>query len=268
MLGAFGLLGLWMLIQLTGLPLLFEPISIDFFSTRSDLIKTISYGCFAFCTMQLVNRPHRVEIVIYTVVIVALLESLVGTIQLLILDSPHAHGSFVNRNHYAGYLEMSLALGTGLLIARMSGSDGQWLEDLIGLVTGPQARLRLILLMIVVGLVLSRSRGGNLSFLTSIIVASGIAFTLTRQLSRKTLLLLVSILVIDAFLVGSYFGVDRVAERVQNTRLATESRDEVALYSLQMLKDHYLVGTGAGTYEYAFPAYRGQDISSRVDKGT
>lgn len=265
MLAAFGVLALWMLIQLTGIPLIMQPITLDQFATRSDLLKTIGYGCFVLCTLSLLISRQRIEIAIYVVVLTALLQALLGAFQLLILEEPHSHGSFVNRNHFAGYLEMSASLGIGLVIARMSSPDeDRWLANLINLVTGPQARLRLILMIIVIGLVLSRSRGGNIAFFSAILVSAGILIVMTRQLSRKTLLLLVSFLVIDAFLIGSYFGVDRVAERVQNTTLATESRDEVNRYSLDMLRDHYLVGTGAGTYKYAFPGYRGEDISSHV----
>ncbi len=260
LLTGMGLLAGWIGIQLI------SGISFDFYSTRSDLIKTIGYTAFAFSTICLLRNPRRFEVVIYVVVVTGLLQALVGTFQLLVLDNPPARGSFINRNHYAGYLEMVLGLGIGLLIARMADKPEEetWLSNILGLITGPQARLRLILIVVVVGLVLSRSRGGNMSFFIAVLLTSGAAMVITRQFSRKTMVLIASILIIDAFLVGSYFGVDRVAERVQNTTLATESRDEVSAYTLNMLKDHFLVGTGSGTYEIAFPAYRGDDISRRV----
>src|SRR5665811_716136 len=37
----------------------------------------------------------------------------------------NAHGTFVNRNHLAGYLEICLALGIGMMIATLKGGTTQ-----------------------------------------------------------------------------------------------------------------------------------------------
>jgi putative inorganic carbon (HCO3(-)) transporter len=46
--------------------------------------------------------------------------------------------------------------------------------------------------------------------------------------------------------------VDEVVQRLQNTTLATEKRDEVAIDSFVMWRDHFWVGTGADTFFQAY----------------
>ncbi len=265
-LAALGVLCVWMLFQLVGIPGIAAPLTLDFYDTRADLLKTIGYIGFIYCALQLIRTRERVELVIYTVAICGLLQAVLGSVQVLALDYDSARGSFPNRNHFAGYLEMSMALGIGLMTARLRRhrSPEPFFQWLIDLTTGPQVRMRLMLMIMVVGLVLSRSRGGNLSFFTSLLLASGVLIYVNQRVTRNLALLIISILLIDAFLVGNYFGVERIAERVQQTTLETETRDELFIYGLTIAKDHPWRGTGAGTYAKALAQYRGDDISGRA----
>jgi len=62
----------------------------------------------------------------------------------------------------------------------------------------------------------------------------------------------VSVLLVDLYIVGNWFGVDEVVERLENTTLATEYRDEVARDTVGMWRDHFWVGTGADTFYHAY----------------
>ncbi len=60
---------------------------------------------------------------------------------------------------------------------------------------------------------------------------------------------------------GNWFGVDKVVERLQSTTLDTEKRDEVALDTVAMWRDHFWVGTGADTFfqAYVYGGYMSPD---------
>ena len=66
------------------------------------------------------------------------------------------------------------------------------------------------------------------------------------------MIFLASLLLVDMLIVGNWFGVDEVVERLRNTTLDTEKRDEVARDTLVMWQDHFWTGTGADTF---FKAY-------------
>jgi O-antigen ligase len=70
------------------------------------------------------------------------------------------------------------------------------------------------------------------------------------------------LLVIDIFLMGTFFGIDKVQQRLQSTGLDTEERLIVNDLSLAIVKDNLWTGTGLGTYYAAFPPQRNDKVST------
>jgi O-antigen ligase len=75
---------------------------------------------------------------------------------------------------------------------------------------------------------------------------------LQQRVTRGAVVFFVSLLLIDIYIVGNFFGVDEVVQRLQDTSLEVEKRDEVAMDSFVMWKDHFWVGTGADTFFQAY----------------
>jgi O-antigen ligase len=267
-LAAFGFLVCFILFQLHGIPAVIEPITQYFYGTRTDLTKTIMYLGFFYALVQLVDSHDRCRMVVYLIVITGLLQALLGGAQQLMFELLRARGSFPNPNHVAGYLEVALCLAIGAMIAdRSSAGDGSSRSiraTIVDIITGPQARLRLVIVIMVIALVMSRSRMGNVAFFSSILITGALAFYHTRTFSRYTAILLVSILAIDAFIISSYFGVEKLAERFRNTTTVANNRIDLQHYNLAIFKDHVWLGTGAGSYEIAFSPYRDADITMRA----
>lgn len=262
-LAAFALLLAWILWQWFGLPGLVDPITIDRFATRSEFLKTLTYACFFFATVQLVRSSDRVHTAIYAVVLAGLAEALFGGIQQLMLDIPRSRGSFPNPNHFAGYLEMALGLGIGLMLTGPT-PDGDTRTSLIDFITGPLGRLRVIIVIMVIALVMSRSRMGNAAFFTSILVTAAVSFYYSRSFSRYAVMLLVSILALDALVIGSYFGIERLGERLRHTTVDAQARAGLIDYNARIFKDHFWQGSGAGTYETVFPPYRDATVPKKA----
>jgi putative inorganic carbon (hco3(-)) transporter len=153
----------------------------------------------------------------------------------------------------------------GLLMVRSKSKEhtqpaGQgWrrrLRQLLNLVLSGKAIFRLILVIMVIGLILSRSRMGNGAFFNSLLITGVIAITVSAAFRKPGVyLLLLSIIAIDVFLLGSWFGLEKVVQRMEQTSLVSEQRDEVDQGLVPMIEDFNWVGSGAGTFRYAFPAY-------------
>jgi O-antigen ligase len=190
----------------------------------------------------------------------------------------NAHGTFVNRNHLAGYLEICLALGIGMMIATLKGGGARsWknrLRDTARWLLSTRVLLRISLVVMVIALVMTRSRMGNAAFFTSLLIAGVIGLATSRHATRSTVILLVSLIVIDVFVAGTWFGVENVIRRYEQTTLyrelqptggSVEERLEPGLYAMDMLKDYPLTGSGGGTFYAVFPKYRPGAISAYFD---
>ena len=188
------------------------------------------------------------------------------------LAHTHAMGTFGNRNHLAGFLVMVLSLGIGLMVARLGGGgagrSGHWrgrLASVLGFLLSDKMRLRLMLVVLVVALVLTRSRMGNTAFFVALLGTGALTLLLARRASRPMLLLVASLVLVDLVVVGTWVGLEQVIARVQGTELlieqggtqeSVEQRQLAATYALDLVKDFALTGTGAGSFYGAFIRYR------------
>jgi O-antigen ligase len=256
-------------------------LSVDPHLTAVALLKSVSYVLLFGLTLLLVNGHDRLRWLAYTLVFSGLFQALYGSLMTLsgleygffhhkTVGSGIATGTFVNRNHLAGYLEMCLAVGIGLLIAQLGDtSDTSWrsrLRSWLNWILSSKMRLRLYLVVMVIALVLTRSRMGNTAFFASLLLAGLFGLVLSRHATRATMTLLASLIVIDMLIVGTWFGIDQVKQRLEQTSLVTESRDEIDIYVLRSYwDDYFLTGSGLGSFYSVFPRYRGPDIQAHYD---
>jgi len=263
-------------------------LSGDPHATRDFWFKTLAYGCMFSLTLLLVNTRQRLELLLKTLVISGTLQALYASVMVLsgleygffikkFVGQGTATGTFVNRNHLAGYLNLCLAIGIGLMISKLGGEAihtwRQRIRSIARLLLGEKARLRIYLIAMVIALVLTRSRMGNTAFFASTLVVGAIGLMLMRNAPRSTVFFLASLVALDILIVGSWFGVDQVAKRIQQTEvttnadnvLPTEDRDEVGRLALNYAKDYLLTGSGGGTFYVTFPTYSNHNIIGFFD---
>jgi len=252
-------------------------VSLDPYATKVGLLKSITYFAIFCLTILLINTRTRLRILAYVLVLSGLFQAVYGALMTLsglgygffiLSDNAlggRAAGTFVNSNNFAGYLEMIIAIGVGLLIASFIPDEANsWkgrLRRLLQLLISPKAIVRLSLVIMVIALVLSRSRMGNTAFFSSLFIAGTIGLILSRHAPRSVAILLVSLIIIDIFIVGSWFGLEKVKQRLEQTSLVTEQRDDVYGYTVKLWDDYPLMGTGLGSFYSTFPKYRGKDIN-------
>lgn len=198
---------------------------------------------------------------------------------------------FINRNHFAGYLAVCGAIGFGLLCADLSspGASETWaqrLRRLVALLLSRKLFVRTLLVVIVIALIVSQSRLGNLAFGIALALAGALAVVFWRPLPPGLLPLVISIFALDVLLAGSWFGLERLQQRLEQTTIlasaetALESpsgviqspnrsgvepsdaeRFRVAASSLKLLPGHWLFGNGVGGYRAAYAAYKPDSVT-------
>ncbi len=270
------------------------PLSVYPYEGFLYWMKSIAYALLFVLVLLLVNSKQRLVLLAYTLVLSGLFQAFFGSIMTLSgveygffvpkeAYVGYATGTFVNRNHLAGYLEMTLAIGIGLMMASSSRGEKtrswrQRLRSLISLLLSQKMVLRLMLAMMVIALVLTRSRMGNTAFFASMLVAGLICLLVFRAQSgsvremfsrrdtRATVILLSSLMVIDLFIVGAWFGVEKVMARIEQSSTSRDAdRIEVSLRTIKLWQDYPLTGSGGGSFHMVFPRYRPDTIVSSYD---
>ena len=242
-------------------------------------LKALSLFLLFVLTLILVNTPTRLRWLAYAIVSSAFIQAIAAIILNLsdiqfsieqytyssILDiyrpSGRATGFQSNPDHLAGLMEMSLAVGIGLLISMLRSIEfhswRQRLRHYSRTLLGPKARLRLILLTLCIALVMTHSRMGNTAFFSSLLIAGGLFLALSRHAPRAVSIFLISLMLLDIFVVGSVFGFRKLADRIEQTTIANEaSRVDVYDDTLAMTADFRISGIGSGNFFTAFPAYK------------
>ena len=252
------------------------PITLDSHASLIVWVGGVGYLTLFCLILLLVHGRQRLYALASILVLAALAQAMFASLMALSgtrfwfgAANSYAHGSFPNRNHLAGFLEMSIALGIGLLMAQLDpdGAGSSWrqrLRNWTSTLLGYKARLRIYLAIMVITLVLTGSRMGNTAFFASILGASLVALLFYRRLPRSALVLLVSLVLVDLFILGSWFGLDRVRERLEKTVLTQEERYHVDVHGLGYLDDFWVSGSGGGTFAVVFPGYRDQGIAPHL----
>ena len=175
-------------------------------------------------------------------------------------------GTFLNRNTAATFFGTAallwlaiLARQASKLLPRRMPAVRMAIQALLARERGSIVLAAAMYLLCMTALFLTRSRAGILLSLAAMVVVILLAYRrmISARAGMLTILLVFSAVGLVAFqTIGAGIG-----SRIQLDGLFDESRINTYRATWRMISDHALIGTGLGTYELAFPAYRSADIS-------
>ena len=286
---AFVLLQVFVLIQLIPLPTaLFEQIaysssiwadfghptntiSVDIGQTQVHLLKGIAYTTFVWLLIKMVDTEEKLLQLAYAVFLAGLIQASYACIENLlswetglvfdIANSDRADGSFIYHNHLANYVLLTASIGIGLLIGQfknkeLRGRSKTLMARTANFLLSNKFIIRGGLVVMIIALILTKSRMGNAGFFAAIAMVSVYALFFYKGRPKAFTFLIISFFVLDLIIVGTVFGVDKVKQRMQETSFASEARDDVVIDGLNMLENTPALGTGAGTFYSTFPMFQ------------
>jgi O-antigen ligase len=162
-------------------------------------------------------------------------------------------GPYVNRNHFAGFVELTLPMGLGLMAFRGVR------RDLIPLVT-------LLTIVPVSAIILSASRAGIIGFGLEIGILALLARSRHAWQGRGTTA--AAIVALAALAIVAWVGTGRAIERFSgaNIRDVTVSRRvSMTRAAAHIFLDHPIKGSGLGTLVDVFPGYENAYDGRLVD---
>ena len=242
------------------------------FATRTYLMKGALFTLFLFLFLNSFRDPRQIQWVLFAFVVAGTFQAFYGVLEYL---SGHQHifsyqkkyyldaatGTFINRNHYAAFLEMTLLVALGLLFSglREPQKGESWRERLLAL-TDRRASLNFTLLLcigiVIVGLVLSYSRAGIILGLATSVCFCLIQLRQSWSLQKTLMIaLLVAVVLVPVYGVGYWTLTGRYALLTSEVTLPG-GRMTVWRKTIEIVRDFPFTGTGVGTFQFVFPRYR------------
>lgn len=288
------LVQLWVLMQLIPLPMgvletvapniykAYERVgaqtaylSLDPSKTFTQWLKGLSYIGITFLLFVLVNSERRLRLLVVTIASAGIFQALYGSLFVMTSMEPIfftdsrsnglATGTFIYRNHFANFLMMCLSIGVGLLVASLNSSKKtdikRSVSNIIEVLFSAKAIMRIGLIVMVIAIVLSRSRMGNTAFFVALSFCSVFALIFMKRKTKALLWLFGSMLLIDVIIVSQWFGLEQVRQRIVATSAESETRDEVLKYGIKLVQQHPLTGTGHGSFNSVFPSVKGTGVN-------
>jgi len=219
---------------------------------------------FLICQKNFIS-DRNLKILIWILLGVAFLEAIYGIIQALVPTLGvlwvdyiksylgDARGTYINRNHFAGFMEMILPLGLGFTLAM-----GSWQKKISfkALISSDRPNFQFFLsiglMVMALALLLSKSRagifGGVMGFLTFALLMRSSSGELPRSFW-----IVISVIIGMVSFYSIKIGIDPVLERFLRIGKET-SRLDIWRDSMTMIKDHPL-GIGLAAFKQVFPVY-------------
>jgi O-antigen ligase len=255
----------WPLLGLIGiglLQLLFHGTAYPFL-TRLQLLRLAAYFLVFFLFAQAFRSRAELTTLAWCVILFCFAISLLTIIQHFTagrtiywvepVNGSEPYGPYVNRNHFAGFVELTLPVGLALMAFRGVR------RDVLPLMT-------LFTVVPVGALVLSGSRGGLIGFAVGIVVL-GWMMRKRKVLrsGRVTLVAAVAVVALFfAFWVGAGLAIQRFSA-LKSPDVSIGRRISMDRGAAHIFFDHALKGCGLGTIVAVYPRYETEYDGRRVD---
>jgi O-antigen ligase len=273
-------------------------LSLDKYATKVQILLTVSYILIFLSTILSCSSTGRVKRLCWIIVLSGALQSLIAIIlfssqakyQIFFLELDHstrAKGTFSYHNSFAGYMEMCIAVGLGMLIGSYKTQSkvakvGNNIYSILDFILSSKIILRLLVILMVIGLVLTRSRMGNAGLMIALLISLLVGLYYLKEERKYLSILLLSVFIIDSVVIGQWVGIDKVIARLESTDVtkqelvkndvkqpnnklkkreeSVEQRSEPAYNTIEMIKERPWFGFGAGTFYTAYPPYKNPSV--------
>jgi len=258
---------------------LVNSLSLDPNSTRLVLVQLASLLIYFAATLVFTDTPHRLRVLVRTIMVFGFLLAIFGLTQSFTsptkvywireLNQSTAFGPFINRHHFAGYMELTIALPLGLLFAGAVDKEKRIIYLFIAGLMG-------------VALVMTASRGGVISLVAEVlflVVVTAIwrrpserrrhgkrSHRLKRVAGRLGMAgALLFGLFLGVILLGGEFSINRFIDSV-NTDDPTTGRAHFWAVTVDIIKANPFLGTGLGAFGVIYTRYDSRNGLYRLEQ--
>lgn len=257
-----------------------NSISLDPYATRFFIILLLFNLVFFAAALTFINTEKKMRLIVFSIIIFGSIMAFFGVIQSLTNDNPNSilgmrespgafpFATFINRHHFASFMNMTIGLTLGLLYGGATKKD---------------KRLLLVIALILMGiaLIFTSSRGGILSLFG--VVGFVILINLMQKRTdnefdekpsafRRNFILIGSGLAFILLLFGSVLMLGGDSSLTRGVGLGgvgndvSNGRTHFWYVALQIILHNPILGTGLDAFGNAYPLYDTWNGSLRIDQ--
>jgi len=253
-------------------------ISLYPLATQRALRLALAVAAIFVVTVNVYRSAKQIERLLTIVVIVGAAVALLALAQIVtrtqkiywLVDVPAMAGTFVNRNHYCQFMNLSLGAALGLLLVRfrrhLHGTPAT-LSSVVERISSQSFRptwyLGGMIVLAAASVFLSLSRGG----MVSLLVAWGMTVAVLGLRGRlRAYGWVMSALAVGAFACVLYVSFNSVYDRFSSlTQVGGhQGRWQLIVDSGRAWSKFPAIGAGLGTHEYVFPMFDRSPILARA----
>jgi O-antigen ligase len=226
------------------------------FLTRTQLLRLAAYFIVFFLLTQAFRTRSELGKLAWFLIVFCFLVSVLAIIQHFtssreiywseaLKADGEPFGPYVNRNHFAGFVELTLPLGLALMALR--GVHREQLPLAVLLTVVPTSAL-----------VLSGSRGGIIGFVFEVGVLALLALARRSTAWKARRMVAAGAVALVALAMAAWVGADRAISRfssLKSPEVTLARRISMARGAAHIFLDHPIIGCGTGALVDVFPAY-------------
>jgi len=265
-----------------------SSVAVDTYSVQTHGTRlTVYLVVFFVCLSMVLRNPARKKRIFVALICLGTAEAMYGLIQFLTGHERiftyakkfyvgSATGTYINRNHFAGFLEMILPLTFALVFyytekalscgATYSGRSWQRLWSRTE--TQKATLLAFVGLLLFIAVVFSRSRMGLLSCVMSLLLMATVVAGVGRQRALVAVFSLLFLFAAVGFAI--WIGIDPVVSRfagLAGHEFGREGTGRLAVWrnTLELIRHYPLFGAGLGSFMIASTRFQTVYLSGIVD---
>ena len=257
---------------------LVSSLSFDPYSTRFILVQLAALMIYFAAVLIFTDTPKRLRLLVRTITVFGFFLAIFGLTQSFTspdkvywireLPQSQAFGPFINRHHFAGYMELALALPLGLVFTGAIEKEKKFIYLFAAA-------------LMAVALIMTNSRGGIISLLAEILFLVATMGLSRRHKKKKAeeqtprlksaamkaglALALVIALFGGVVLLGGEDALTRIVGSV-NTDDPTTGRAHFWGVTIDIIKTHPVIGTGLGAFGVVYTGYDSRNGMYRLEQ--
>lgn len=242
-----------------------KTISIEPFATLTSAVHFVALAVFFAVLLTAIDSAARARKLVVFLSVFGFLYAFFAVLQAVlspdkiygIYGRPGASlfGSFVNRNHFAAWMEMAIALPLGMLFSGAVPKD---------------KRLLFVTAVVLMGasIVVSGSRGGLVAFVIEVLLLSLITLGAGKKRAGLRVALAIGLLVAvvgGAVFIGGETSLTRIADS-QNIPGSSQDRSQIWSVSIKIIENAMPLGVGLGAFGTAYSRFDNGSGLERVEQ--
>ena len=248
-------------------------LSVNYKAGLSEFFRYSTYVMFYVLTVQLLRKKGTLQSTVLTIAVFGGLLAFSSILQFYLTENMAlwfrstpsnaiAMGPYVNRNHYAGLMELIFPVVLGVfLFYRPRIGNTSVVKGIVEIFSQEKANIHILIgasaLLIIISIFVSLSRGAMISTCFSLIIF--MLFLLKQKISKGNTILMLGVIILAALSIG-WFGWDQIIERFAKLKNAQgiiyEFRVEFWKDSQDIFKQYPITGSGIGTFPHVYPLHR------------